>query len=157
VGPPWYIATVPRVLVPAALAAVALAGLGVAAYLTTVHYAHVPLVCSTTGLVDCDDVLHSSYSVIPGTQVPITVPGMFWFLISGIMAVLAIRSGGPVWVPAAHALWTVLGILTVIYLVAAELIGLHHICAWCTAVHVLIVISFVLAMVRWQRAALANL
>lgn len=142
---------------PAALAALALVGLGVAAYLTTVHYAHVPLVCSTTGLVDCDDVLHSSFSVIPGTQVPITVPGMLWFAASGVLALLALRTGAPAWVPAAHALWTVAGVIAVIYLVYAELVAIHHICAWCTVVHVLIVISFVLALVRWQRAALANL
>jgi uncharacterized membrane protein len=144
-------------VVPAALAVLALAGLGVAAYLTTVHYAHVPLVCSTTGLVDCDNVLHSTYSVIPGTQVPITVPGMLWFLVSGGLALLALRTGEPVWLPAVHALWTVVGVITVVYLVYAELVAIHHICVWCTSVHLLIVISFVLALVRWQRAALANL
>ena len=53
-------------------------GIGIAIYLTAVHYEHVPLVCSTRGFVNCAAVLSSAYSVVPGTSVPITVPGLAW-------------------------------------------------------------------------------
>ena len=53
-----------------------LGGVGIAIYLTAVHYENVPLVCSDSGLVDCARVLSSPFSVVPGTSIPITVPGM---------------------------------------------------------------------------------
>ena len=63
------------------LFACALLGAGIAVYLTTVHYQLAPLACSTTGFVNCERVLSSSYSVVPGTTIPITVPGLAWSLV----------------------------------------------------------------------------
>jgi len=73
-----------------ALVVMALAGLGISAYLTTVHYAGGAAVCAISGVFNCGSVLTSSYSVVPGTQVPVTVPGMLWFLVSGGLAAAAI-------------------------------------------------------------------
>ena len=36
-----------------AIVAMAVAGLAISIYLTTVHYAGVPLVCTNTGTIDC--------------------------------------------------------------------------------------------------------
>jgi uncharacterized membrane protein len=141
-------------LVPALLALVALAGLGIAAYLTAVHYANVPLACSRQGPVDCGAVTHSSFSVLPGTQVPITVPGMAWFVLSGLAALVATRAAEPPWLAATHAIWGLLGVATVLYLVYAEVVVIHRICEWCSVVHLLILVTFALTLYRLQRTAM---
>lgn len=134
------------------LGALALAGFGIAAYLTTVHYSSVPLACVGSGVTDCAQVTKSAFSVIPGTEVPITVPGMVYFAVS---AAIVARSWNrpPTWLLGAHVLLGLAGIATVLYLVYAEVVVIHKICEWCTTVHVIIVISFLVALRRWQHAA----
>ncbi|MHB8313239.1 MAG: vitamin K epoxide reductase family protein [Candidatus Dormibacteria bacterium] len=123
------------------LMVLSVAGFGVATYLTTVHYANVPLACSASGLVDCSKVVTSQYSVVPGTSVPITVPGMAFFLVSLGLAIAQYVRPGRTDLRQAHFGWSVLGLLTVFYLVYVELVEIHHICIWCTAVHILILLT----------------
>ena len=129
------------------LLALALVGAGIAIYLTTVHYAQVPLFCSSRGLVNCERVTSSSYSVVPGTTFPITIPGLLWFLVSAVLAIGALRQGKR-WIRTAQLIWGVLGILTVLYLVYVELVILHTICAWCTAVHVVVFLSLLVIIIE---------
>ena len=122
-----------------ALVAFSLAGLGIAAYLTSVHFAGVPLACSATGVVDCTRVLTSAYSVVPGTAVPITVPGILWFLVSLGLALGEARQPQRRSLWRWHLAWALLGTVTVLYLVGVELVALHAICLWCSGVHLLVV------------------
>lgn len=124
----------------------AIAGTGTALYLTTVHYAQVPLLCSAQGLVNCELITSSSYSVVPGTTLPITIPGLVWFILSGALALGEIWYNRG-WMRLAEVAWTILGTLTVLYLVYVELVILHTICLWCTVVHVLIFGSLLVAIV----------
>ncbi len=138
-------------------------GIGIAVYLTAVHYENVPLVCSTRGFVDCSFVLSSPYSVIPGTTVPITVPGLFWSLVSAALAITALRlsSTGVTHrastfaalrnIHIAQFAWSLVGMLTVLYLVYVEIVRLHTICAWCTALHVIILIMLLITLVQVQQ------
>ena len=144
-----------RVPLLVALVGMAVLGFAISVYLTTVHYAGVRLVCSTGGIVNCAAVTSSSYSVIPGTQLPITIPGMLWFAVSGALAVaalVALRRGEsePARLRLAHVLWGGLGLVFVFYLVYAELVKLHSICEWCTAVHLLTLFTFFIALYRLQ-------
>ena len=132
------------------------AGIGIALYLTAVHYENVPLVCSTRGFVDCSFVLSSPYSVIPGTTVPITVPGLAWGVISAALAIAALRlssSFSPMLrnIHIAQFAWSLVGMLTVLYLVYVEIVKLHTICAWCTAMHIIILIMFLITLVQLQQ------
>ena len=128
-----------------------LLGIGISIYLTVVHYQGVPLVCSTTGLIDCESVLSSAYSVVPGTTVPITIPGLLWFVVSGGLALISwLRLSGERRLMLAELLWAVLGLLTVFYLVYAEIVVLHKICAWCTVIHAIILALLLLAVIQWQ-------
>jgi len=131
--------------------ALAIVGADIAIYLTTVHYEQVPLLCSSQGLVNCERVTSSSYSVVPGTTLPITIPGLAWFFVSGTLALLAIHSNRR-WIRQTQLAWTILGTLTVLYLVYAELVVLHTICIWCTAVHVVIFGSLLLAITEYMLA-----
>jgi len=130
-----------------------LLGVAISIYLTSVHYENVPLVCSTNGLVDCASVLSSPYSVVPGTAIPITVPGLAWCLASAALAFIAWR----VWpqlrsIRIAQLAWTLIGMLTVLYLVFVELVRLHRICAWCTALHVIIFVMLLITVVNLQES-----
>lgn len=136
----------------------AVVGMGVSLYLTSVHFLNTPLFCSTTGVIDCAPVLKSAFSVVPGTQLPITVPGFLWFGVSGGLAAVGLASvlrerPEPERLRLAQLAWAGLGLLFVLYLVYAELVQLHRICAWCTVVHVLTLVIFLIALRRLQQAS----
>jgi uncharacterized membrane protein len=129
-----------------------LIGVGISVYLTVLHYENVLPICSTTGLVDCASVLTSPYSLVPGTSTPISIPGLGWFALSALLALLAWR----VWperygLRSAQLAWAVLGMLTVFYLVYVELVRLHRICAWCTGLHAVIFVILLITLVLLQR------
>jgi uncharacterized membrane protein len=129
----------------------ALVSIAISIYLTSVHYAKVPLICSTNGLIDCASVLSSSYSIVPGTTIPITIPGLAWGL---AMAALAFASWR-LW-PERRALYiaefvlSLLAMIGVLYLVYAELVRLRHICSWCTVLHIIILIMFIITILNLQ-------
>lgn len=125
----------------------AIVGAGLALYLTSVHYEHIPLLCSAQGFVNCQLVTSSAYSVVPGTSVPITVPGLGWAIVSAILAVVGLRTRlNYRRVVVAQCIWSLVALITVLYLVYAELVLLHTICAWCTGFHVIILATFLIAM-----------
>lgn len=119
-------------------------GLGVSAYLTIAHYAKIPLMCSSTGLINCDAVTRSAEAVI--FHVPVAVAGLAFFV---LMTAFNSPWGWHAPWPAVH--WArlgsvVVGMLFVLYLIYTELITLSHICLWCTSVHVLTFLLFVLVI-----------
>ena len=118
--------------------AASLAGLAVAIYLTFVHFAAVQLVCSASGAVDCERVLSSAYANILGTPIPTSAAGIVWFTVAAILAVLRYRR--------ALQAWSVIGLLTVLYLVFVEIVQLGAICIWCTVAHALVLVIFLLAV-----------
>ena len=138
-----------------ALLLFAVAGIGASAYLTAVHYADVAPVCAGGGPFDCAAVTQSSWSVVPGTSIPVTVPGLLFFIVSGALAAVALSAAargvdGPRVLARAHAALAGAAMLAVFYFVYVELVELHRICEWCTAVHVLVLASFVVAATRLQ-------
>jgi len=132
------------------LLALSIIGAGIAIYLTAVHYEHVPLLCSTQGIINCERVTSSAYSVVPETALPITIPGLAWFIVTAALAIVGLRSEQR-GVRIAELIWTILGMLAVLYLVYAEIVQLHAICAWCTGVHAIIFVSFIIAIIEVYR------
>jgi uncharacterized membrane protein len=134
----------------------AIGGLAISAYLTVVHYAALPLVCTTTGVISCERVLGSPYSVIAGSGLPTSAAGIAWFSVSAVVAGLQLgRTRSPrlvTW----HLVWSVVGLGTVIFLVFVEIVQLGAICIWCTSAHVLVVMTFLIALTRSQSVAAAN-
>jgi uncharacterized membrane protein len=130
------------------LVVLALIGMGLAGYLTAVHYSPTLLVCSNKGLINCEAVLTSGYSVIPGTAIPITVPGLAYFLVSLVLALAQLRRPGNYGLRQAHAVWGGLGLLTALYLIFVELLEVHNICIWCTSVHVMLLLTCLVALWR---------
>jgi uncharacterized membrane protein len=134
----------------------ALAGAAISAYLVAAHAEKVPLVCSATSVINCASVTRSAYSVIPRTNIPISVLGVAWFLGSGAVSVTALAAvtigrPEPRWVRPLHFGWASLGLAVVLYLVFVEVVLLHQLCEWCTAVHVLVIATFLLTLHRLQQ------
>ncbi len=134
------------------LAALQVVGLGLAGYLTAVHYANVPLVCSASGAVNCELVTTSVYSVVPGTALPITVPGMLFFLASLTLAGLQLRGPATLRVRRLHAALAGAGMLAALDLIFDEFVRLHTICLWCTGVHVVILATLLTTVWRLSPA-----
>jgi len=136
------------------LLVLAIVGIGISIYLTSVHYDNAPLVCSASGIVDCARVLASPYSVVPGTTIPISVPGLLWCVVMGALAFTAWRIlPGRRSLLIAELVWAVSGIVTVLYLVFVELVRLHTICAWCTGLHAIILAMLLVTVVQVQQSS----
>ena len=131
-----------------ALLLMSVVGLGISIYLTIVHYdSKVSLLCTTGGVINCQSVTSSAYSVIPGTSIPITFPGMLWFVVLGDLAIMGLWAAArdveaPPWSRLSTLLWTIPGLAFVLYLVYCEIVLVQHICEWCTVVHLLTLASF---------------
>ncbi|HET6792890.1 MAG TPA: vitamin K epoxide reductase family protein [Acidimicrobiales bacterium] len=109
------------------------AGVGLSAYLTAAHYAASSiLLCSSTGAVDCAKVTTSSYSHIAG--VPVAVLGLVYYLV--MLGLCLPRSWADPRLRTPRTWAATGGMAFVAYLIYAELYGVHAICLWCTAVHV---------------------
>jgi uncharacterized membrane protein len=142
----------------AALVVMAVVGIGVSCYLTLVHYdTKIPLVCPTSGHINCAAVTSSQWSLVPFTPIPITFPGILWFGVSGGLAIALLRAvarGEPesARVRRWQLAWSALGALTVLYLVFVEIVQLHFtFCEWCTVVHLMTFASFVIVLDRVSR------
>jgi uncharacterized membrane protein len=136
----------------ALLAGLGVVGGGIAVYLTLVHTSAAALACSASGLVDCERVLNSSYAVILGSPVPTSAAGILWFAASAVLALAQLRRPASRSLARAHLAWGVVGLATVLYLVYVEIVQVGAICAWCTAAHVTVVVTFLLVITRWQEA-----
>jgi uncharacterized membrane protein len=138
---------------PLLVLTLSLIGAGISIYLISVHYEKVPLLCSTSGLIDCSRVLSSIYSVVPGTSVPVSIAGLLWCVVSAALAIAGLRVLQPQIrrrIQVAQFAWSLLGMLTVLYLLYVEIVILHTICAWCTALHVIILVMFLTTIVQLQ-------
>jgi uncharacterized membrane protein len=144
-----------RALVAAAALA-ALVGLAISIYLTVVHYAALPLVCSTTGIISCERVLGSPYSVIAGSALPTSAAGIAWFSVSAALAAVQLGRPRSPRLVGWHLVWSVAGLGTVIFLVFVEIVQLGALCIWCTSAHALVVMTFLIALTRAQSATAAN-
>jgi uncharacterized membrane protein len=132
---------------PIALLVLSVVGVIVSLYLISVHYENVPLACSTQGVVDCQRVLSSSYSVVPGTSLPISVPGVLWFIVVGALAFMLWRVAPQRRdIVVGLFVWLLLGMLSVFYLIYVEIVRLHAICAWCTGLHAIILVMFLISI-----------
>ena len=116
------LAVVPARWRVAAAVVLSLAGLGVSVYLTIDHFAKIPLVCSDTGVINCEKVTTSAQSHFLG--IPVAVLGLAFYL-----AMTAINLP-PLWYTADRRVHIVrlgmsaVGVLFALYLVSAG--AAHH-------------------------------
>jgi uncharacterized membrane protein len=116
-----------------------LAGLGVSVYLTVVHYSTIALACPANAVVNCEQVLASSFAVIGGSGMPTST----W------------RARGPR-LARVQLAWSAIGLVTVVYLVYVEIVLLGAVCIWCSAAHLMVLVIFLVALTRLQRDRVAS-
>ena len=121
----------------------ALAGLGVSIYLTIAHFTESALAgCSESGLVNCTKVTTSAQSYVFG--IPVAVLGLAFFVFGvAIMSPWAWQARRRE-VHLLRVAAMVVGIGMVVYLIYAEFIIIGSICLYCTSVHVITFLLFVL-------------
>jgi len=126
--------------------ALALAGLGVSIYLTIAHFTESTLLgCSESGLVNCTKVTTSAQSYVFG--IPVAVLGLaFYLFLAAIMSPWAWRAARRE-IHLLRLASLVVGIGFVLYLIYAELIIIGSICLYCTSVHVITFLLFVLTVI----------
>jgi uncharacterized membrane protein len=124
--------------------AITVLGLGVATYLTYIHYAGIKPLCGRNG-GGCEIVQTSEYSKLAG--VPVALIGLI-----GYIAIL-----GSLLAPEtetsrfATVAFTVVGFGFSAYLTYRELFSIHHICEWCVSSAVIVTVVMCLAIWRFLR------
>jgi len=131
----------PRWLSPVTLA-LALVGLGVSIYLTVEHFSGATHLagCTVGGAVDCGAVTTSRWSHFLG--IPVSVLGLVYFVLAvPFLTPWAWRSRTWFWRWGRQG-GAVLGLVSVVYLLYAELGRVHKICEYCTSVHLITLVLF---------------
>jgi uncharacterized membrane protein len=123
--------------------ALSVIGLGIAGYLTYVHYAGVSPVCEIAH--GCEKVQTSQWSKVAG--VPVALLGLFGY--AGILTAVLARGETAMTAAAGMAL---VGAGFSAYLTYREVFTIHAICIWCVASAVLMAALAVLTVARLVRA-----
>jgi uncharacterized membrane protein len=126
----------------AAIAALALAGAAIAAYLTYARYSGTQLACSTGG---CETVQHSRYAVVAG--IPVAVLGL-----AGYAALLVTAAFRGVTAAALGVGCAFVGLAFGAYLLVAQIALIHAICQWCVANDAVITLITLAALSRYLLA-----
>ena len=128
-----------------ALAVLAMAGMGVAAYLTYSHYADQPIACA--GLSGCQAVENSEYSKLVG--IPVAVLGMLFCagLLALVLARLARLPLAEEWAPLAAFSMTLTGVAFAAYLTYIELFVVEDVCIWCASFASIITVAWLITIV----------
>jgi uncharacterized membrane protein len=120
-------------------------GLGVASYLTYVHYSGSPPVCTAGG--SCLKVQTSIYSKLAG--VPVALMGLIGY-IAILSSLLAPENETTRFATLA---FTLAGFGFSAYLTYRELFSIHAVCEWCASSAVIMTILTLLAIWRFLRGA----
>jgi uncharacterized membrane protein len=123
---------------------VAIVGLAISTYLTIEHFQPAgSLICPESGAVNCQKVTTSSWSHFG--PIPVAVLGLVFFVVMvGLCCPWAWRWRS---LDAVRVAGAVIGVLSALYLIWAELFRINAICLWCTGVHVCSVL--LLGSVLW--------
>jgi uncharacterized membrane protein len=119
-----------------------LAGVGIAGYLTYVHYAGLHPVCGISH--GCETVQTSRYASLAG--VPVALLGLITYVL--VLVSLLMRGEGPLL--GGYAL-TLVAFLFSAYLTYREVFTIHAICSWCVSSAIVFTLMAVLGTVRLLR------
>jgi uncharacterized membrane protein len=125
-----------------AVAVLAVIGIGIAGYLTYVHYAGLKVLCLSSG--GCETVQSSRYAKVDG--VPVAVLGLVGYVT--ILATTAVR--GEIGRLAGFG-FALIGFLFSLYLTYREKFSIHAWCQWCIASAILMTALLIPTAVRALR------
>jgi len=125
------------------LIVLAVVGLGIASYLTYVHYAGIKPVC--TAGESCTKVQTSVYSKLAG--VPVALMGLLGYIAILASLLVPVSESSRL---ATMAL-TFVGFAFSAYLTYRELFSIHAVCEWCATSAVILTVMMVLSVWRFLR------
>ena len=120
----------------------AIAGLGVSVYLTITHFDKKVLACASNAVINCEKVTQSPQSVI--FHIPVAMLGLGFFVPMLVLCLPAAWRSASRWVHLARLALAVIGVGMIVYLISAELFAIKAICLWCTSVHIITFVLFVI-------------
>jgi uncharacterized membrane protein len=119
-------------------------GLGVATYLTVTHFDKHALACAANSTFNCEQVTTSPQSEILG--IPVAMLGLAFFVpMIALCLPVAWRTTAR-WVHLARLVLALTGVGMIIYLISAELFVIKAICLWCSGVHIITFVLFVVVV-----------
>jgi uncharacterized membrane protein len=124
----------------AAMITLALTGLGIATYLTVVHYTGGNPVC-TSGH-GCETVQHSRYAKLAG--IPVAVIGLAGYAVASLLVPAELAT-------LAAARFSITGLAFSAYLTYREIFTIKAICQWCVASALIMAVLAILATLRYLR------
>ncbi|MGP0109414.1 MAG: vitamin K epoxide reductase family protein [Acidimicrobiales bacterium] len=127
---------------PVATLLLSIFGLGVSVYLTITHFDKVALVCVSNGTINCEKVTTSPQSVIFG--IPVAMLGLVFFVPMIVLCLPAAWRSADRRIHLARLILSLAGVGMIVYLIIAELFIIKAICLWCSSVHLITFILFVI-------------
>jgi uncharacterized membrane protein len=131
------------VLLRRASTALGAAGVGIAGYLTYVHYAGLHPICGISH--GCETVQSSSYASLFG--IPVALLG----LITYVLILISLRRPDENGLHAAYAM-TLIGFGFSVYLTYREVFSIHAICSWCVSSAIVFTLLAIVGTLRVVRA-----
>jgi uncharacterized membrane protein len=125
-----------------AILVVCLIGIGIAGYLTYVHYAGLKVACLSSG--GCETVQASRYSKLDG--IPVALLGLLGY----VTILLSLATGSDIGRAAGFGT-ALIGFLFSMYLTYRELFTIKAICQWCVGSAVLMTVLVILTATRVLR------
>jgi len=123
-----------------------LLGLADSTYLTIAHYTTPTiLACPETKFINCARVTTSQYSTFHG--IPIVFFGLIFFVLMLGLQLPRLWKNNSLFIWRSRLALSILGLIAVFGLVYIELYKLHAICLYCTGVHVITFLVFVLTAI----------
>jgi uncharacterized membrane protein len=122
--------------------ALSVAGVGIAGYLTYVHYAGLHPICGISH--GCETVQTSSYASLVG--IPVALLG----LISYVLIFVSLRIRGERALLGGSAL-TLISFAFSVYLTYREVFTIHAICSWCVSSAIVFTLMTVVVILRLVR------
>ena len=130
------------------IAALALGGVGLAAYLALYKLGYIgTLACGTGG---CETVQLSRWATFIG--VPVSVWGVGFYLVLFLVALLGTteRFATTTWVSHALLILTAWGVVFSAWLTYLELFVINAICRFCVVSAILVTVTFAVALFEWK-------
>jgi uncharacterized membrane protein len=119
-----------------------IAGLGVSIYLTITHFDKKVLACASNAVINCEKVTESPQSVI--FHIPVAMLGLGFFVPMLLLCLPAAWRTPARWVHLVRLVLSITGVGMIVYLISAELFTIKAICLWCTSVHIITFVLFVI-------------
>ncbi len=128
----------------AAIALLAIVGIGIAGYLTYAHYADSGVFCIAGG-GGCEQVQRSRYAELAG--VPVALLGLGAYVALLVTALLPGRAAA-----AAGTVVALVGAIFSAWLLYAQLALIDAVCQWCLANDVVITLAAVASVIRLRQS-----